>query len=155
MDNKQFRKISGEESSNDKVVALLYLLTRDHLPVGVVERIVTEIESNSVFNFTNGFLAKNAKVLAKRLVSKDKNKSSHNKASFKSRSEQRRLNEMMRGDWQYKNNTYGVERVVRMKDLQTGEWKNAILYSQWCDRDLNYYVRDMEDFLSKFKKVEE
>lgn len=67
MDDKTFRYVSGSESSDSKIVGLLYLLMRDHLPVGKLESIIMELEKNQAYNFTNGFLARNAKLISERL----------------------------------------------------------------------------------------
>lgn len=62
----RMRVASGSVNSNNKLVAFLYLLIRDHLPSGIVEEIALNIDNTS-FDFTNGWLAEHAKDLAKRL----------------------------------------------------------------------------------------
>ena len=65
------RKRSGEVSSGDPLVAFLYLLARDQLPMGVIEEIVGEDVLKEAppreFRFSNGWLANWAKDLASRL----------------------------------------------------------------------------------------
>lgn len=50
-----------------------------------------------------------------------------------------------------KNGHYYIKKgIIRCKDKTTGEWYNAVLYS-----DANgQYVREVNDFNNKFKKVE-
>jgi hypothetical protein len=64
--NKNLRERSGSVDSEDKLVSFLYELMRDHLPTGTVEEIVRNSDADST-QFTNGFLAKYAEDLAKRL----------------------------------------------------------------------------------------
>ena len=61
--------------------------------------------------------------------------------------------ELLSGDYTYfypKNGHYYTKRnILRCKDRATGEWYDAILYS-----DANgQYVREVNDFNAKFKKV--
>ena len=65
----ELRKRSGTEESDDGVVCLLYLLMRDHLPVGVVETLVRACSSESAF--TNGYLERYAKDLRARILDGD------------------------------------------------------------------------------------
>lgn len=65
--SSRLRKRSGEISSKDPLVAFLYDLMRDHLTVGKVEKLVSEAEVSSNADYTNGWLAKYAKDVAKRL----------------------------------------------------------------------------------------
>ena len=67
LDQDNLRIESGEESSDDPVVSFLYELMRDHLAPGVVSTIVSNSNSKQTTNFTNGYLAKYAKFLAKEL----------------------------------------------------------------------------------------
>lgn len=57
---------SGEVQIDSKLVSVLYSLMRDHIPLGVLERLVNEAESGPV-TYTNGWLAEYAKDLADRL----------------------------------------------------------------------------------------
>ncbi len=66
-ENERLRKRSGEVDSSDPVVALLYILMRDHLPTGTVEEIVRLHCTGPKVLFTNGWLAKYAEDLAARL----------------------------------------------------------------------------------------
>jgi len=54
---------------NNKIVTFLYLLMRDELPCGVVERIVQELENTGKnYFFSNGYLADYAYEIAERLL---------------------------------------------------------------------------------------
>lgn len=64
--NETLRLRSGSIGINDKLVSFLYELMRDHLPSGVVEKIVRASEDPDV-QYTNGWLAKYAEDLANRL----------------------------------------------------------------------------------------
>lgn len=60
---------------------------------------------------------------------------------------------LLRGNYMYfypKNGHYYFRRdTIRCKDRSTGEWYDAVLYS-----DVNgQYVRELNDFNTKFKKV--
>ena len=63
------RKKSGNVKSKDKLVAFLYELMRDYLPTVDVETLVLNNTGPNTdqFIFTNGYLAKYAMDLAKRL----------------------------------------------------------------------------------------
>ena len=52
--------------------------------------------------------------------------------------------------------TYEVLDEVKMKDPTTGEWKPAYLYTQVTDQGLHQgmYVREKQDFLKKFRAVD-
>lgn len=63
---KELRKASGGVKDNTRLVSFLYDLMRDHLPAGTVQRLVMDAQELPV-EFTNGYLAKYAKYLAKRL----------------------------------------------------------------------------------------
>lgn len=65
-ENDALRFRSGDVQINDKLVSFLYELMRDHLPPGMVEKIVRESENPDV-TYTNGWLAKYAEDLANRL----------------------------------------------------------------------------------------
>ncbi len=72
---KELRDASGKIESNNPIVEFLYELMRDHLPVGIVEELVLNIEKHREDDnvddnytlYTNGFLAKYALNLAERL----------------------------------------------------------------------------------------
>lgn len=67
-ENDKLRKRSGEVNSYDKLTDFLYILMRDHLPLGTVEKIYQEhITHEKQCQFCNGYLASYAKDLAKRL----------------------------------------------------------------------------------------
>ena len=59
---------------NNKLVTFLYLLMRDELPCGVVERIVQELENTGkdYFVLSNGYLADYAYEIAERLLKNKK-----------------------------------------------------------------------------------
>jgi len=58
---------SGNITSEDPLVNFLYILMRDYLPTGVVERIVEEHTYSDIASFSNGWLAEYAKDIALRL----------------------------------------------------------------------------------------
>jgi hypothetical protein len=64
--NKLLRIRSGEVNINDKLTSFLYELMRDHLPPGIVETLVRNSGTSEV-RYTNGWLAKYAEDLSKRL----------------------------------------------------------------------------------------
>jgi hypothetical protein len=66
-ENGELRDRSGTICSDDKVVALLYVLMRDHVTPGVVEELVRTYCHDFSTIYTNGYLAKYAKDLANRL----------------------------------------------------------------------------------------
>lgn len=53
--------------------------------------------------------------------------------------------------------TYQVLWECRMKDPTTGEWKDALIYSQVINKQgqtgEEKYVREKTDFLSKFQAI--
>lgn len=55
------------EVSRNKVVSFLYELMRDHVPTGVAEHVVKNSENDEPTTFSNGYLARYAKDLARRL----------------------------------------------------------------------------------------
>ena len=67
--NEELRYRSGSVNSTEPLVSFLYILMRDHLPAGVVERIYQEHVAGTFSNskFTNGYLASYAKDLAERI----------------------------------------------------------------------------------------
>jgi hypothetical protein len=50
----------------------------------------------------------------------------------------------------YKGERYTVKQLVKMKNPATGKWLEAVLY---VDSDKAKYVRSVNDFNSKFKRV--
>lgn len=65
-ENDKMRTASGEVRSSDPLVAFVYLLARDHFPVGVVEEMLySAINVETVY--TNGWLAQWAAYTANRL----------------------------------------------------------------------------------------
>lgn len=75
-DIARYREASGYQSSDDPLVLFLYLLGRDHLPLGVVEEIMlkvaessqNELSSSQYTEFCNGWLAQWAAYTASRLA---------------------------------------------------------------------------------------
>jgi hypothetical protein len=57
---KDLLERSGSISSNDPLVSFLYILMRDHLPSGTVEKIIQIHVTEGESLFCNGFLAKYA-----------------------------------------------------------------------------------------------
>ena len=69
--NEALRRESGEVDSADPYVDFLYTLMRDEIPPGRLEAIVTEMEEHAESGnteFTNGWLARYAKNLSKRIL---------------------------------------------------------------------------------------
>lgn len=66
---KELRERSGSVDSNDPLVSFLYILMRDHLPLGKVEEIVMNHAQYGQEDsyFTNGWLANYCKDIAERL----------------------------------------------------------------------------------------
>lgn len=63
-----------KHTTGSHLVAFLYELMRDHVPVGVVEGIVNQDESTdptNVYVLTNGYLAEYAGDVARRLMRED------------------------------------------------------------------------------------
>ena len=69
--NEALRKESGEFDSADPLVDFLYVLMRDKVTPGDVEKMVTEQETFDIkpnkSEYTNGWLARYAKHIAKRI----------------------------------------------------------------------------------------
>ena len=72
------RERSGFVDSNDKLVVFIYLLGRDYLSLGQIEKIMRDITKhnfmidfslspNKTYMFSNGWLAEYAKDVAERL----------------------------------------------------------------------------------------
>ena len=70
--SEKIRKLSGEFESRSKVSAFLYLLMRDELVCGEVERMVKIVENGDKFTFSNGWLARYSVYLASRLIKNKK-----------------------------------------------------------------------------------
>lgn len=69
--NSELHARSGHVESNSALVAFLYDLMRDHLPAGVVEKLVRDQTDDDIalpYVFTNGHLARYAEDLAARLT---------------------------------------------------------------------------------------
>lgn len=68
--NEHIRKASGEVDDDRPLVSFLYILARDHVPIGVIEQIIVDqlIVAEPGAAFTNGWIANWAKDLADRLV---------------------------------------------------------------------------------------
>ena len=67
--NDQIRQESGNVVSESPLICFLYLLMRDHVVPGTLEKVVMDTEkAETSFIFTNGWLAKYAENLAKRLA---------------------------------------------------------------------------------------
>lgn len=68
---EEMRAASGNIVSEDKLTLFMYILLRDHFSVGLLEKIVSDIESSEakVFSFTNGWVAQYAINLSKRIKS--------------------------------------------------------------------------------------
>ena len=67
----RLRESSGRIKDTDPLVLFLYLLARDHLPVGAIEKVMGEVEIASVLGetiYTNGWLAQWAQDASKRLT---------------------------------------------------------------------------------------
>lgn len=64
--DETIRERSGLVNDSDKLVTFIYLLGRDHLPVGEIEEIMKGI-SKDEFVFSNGWLAKYAQDVKNRL----------------------------------------------------------------------------------------
>ena len=73
-DNEAQRKRTGNVDDDRPLVGFLYELMRDHLPVGVVERIARNSAYTGTTSFTNGHLARYAQDLAERLTTPPKEK---------------------------------------------------------------------------------
>ncbi len=65
--NDELRERSGYVSFDSKLTSFLYELMRDYLPAGTIEEIIRSSESNGKTIYSNGWLAKYADDLAKRL----------------------------------------------------------------------------------------
>ena len=69
MTNEEIKAITGIFSYDDKLTSFLYELIRDHLPPGVVEGIMRNVEAEpKERTYCNGFIALYAHLLAQRLT---------------------------------------------------------------------------------------
>jgi hypothetical protein len=84
--NTGLRERSGRVNINSKLVAFLYTLIRDHLPLGVIEELVRDSQEPDCY-YTNGWLAKYAQDLAIRLNETPKAESTIEYEKPKERSE--------------------------------------------------------------------
>jgi hypothetical protein len=69
-DIEKMREASGSIKESSKLVAFIYELVRDHLPLGVVEELINnqkEISEENQAVYTNGWLAQYARYCAQRL----------------------------------------------------------------------------------------
>lgn len=53
------------------------------------------------------------------------------------------------------NKTYAYGGVCRMKNPTTGEWVDGAIYFNIKDGEMQEFVRELNDFNNKFKKVED
>lgn len=67
---KKLRNDSGNIQIKSKLVSFLYQLMRDHVPTGIIEKIVIDSDDPDV-TYTNGWLAKYAENIANRLMSEE------------------------------------------------------------------------------------
>ena len=51
----EMRMRSGQEDSTDPVIALLYVIMRDHLPAADIEQAVETVIGGTLYEFTNGW----------------------------------------------------------------------------------------------------
>jgi len=68
--NAGLKNRSDNVVSDDKLVAFLYLLLRDHVVGGDIELIMKQLEKADGFEYTNGYMAAYAINIAERLRSK-------------------------------------------------------------------------------------
>ena len=66
---KKLRKASGSVRIKSKLVSFLYQLMRDEVPAGTVAKLLEDSQDPDVL-YTNGYLAKYAKYVAKELEGK-------------------------------------------------------------------------------------
>jgi hypothetical protein len=73
--NDELRKRTGAKRADDGLISFLYELMRDHLPAGVVEKLVQNVvdeQPKYPIVFTNGYLADYAADLAARITNTPK-----------------------------------------------------------------------------------
>lgn len=69
--NEEIRKTSGEvviAGENSQIVALFYILLRDKFPAGELENLVSSVEKDIEYKFSNGWLARYAEFLVKKII---------------------------------------------------------------------------------------
>lgn len=66
-DSGRMRLASGSVSSEDRLVAVLYMLLRDHVRPSDLEAVVDGMGDNHTFSFSNGWIASYAQDLAARI----------------------------------------------------------------------------------------
>ena len=52
-------------------------------------------------------------------------------------------------------NQYYAKGIVKMKDMDSGEWIDAVLYMSLKKKNGHYYVREKRQFLDKFVTLED
>ena len=62
----KMRNDSGNFTSNDLITSFIYTLARDHLPIGIIEEILSTCDNEKCL-YTNGWLAKYAEEVSKKL----------------------------------------------------------------------------------------
>ena len=67
MENDEMREKTGDVVGT-RLDAFLYLLMRDHMPLGKVDELVNDLEKTDLAEFTNSHLANYAKSLVERLT---------------------------------------------------------------------------------------
>lgn len=65
--NKVLEEASGKVLTDSRLVSFFYLLMRDEVTAGVVQRILLEVADIDEMAFSNGWLAEYAKFVAERL----------------------------------------------------------------------------------------
>ncbi len=53
--------------------------------------------------------------------------------------------------YEYKGRQYRVISLVQLKNPEDGEWVPAVQYQSYNDGNGQFYVRELEDFIRKFK----
>lgn len=66
----ELHKRSGQVRSDNPFVSFLYILMRDHVPTGVVAKVVADDEGGPPYDFTNGWLAQYAAHVVAELTSR-------------------------------------------------------------------------------------
>jgi len=69
-DIERMRKLSGNIKDRSRLVCFIYQLCRGYLPVGKIEEIMANIDDDIEYVYTNGWLAKYAQDVEKRLIGK-------------------------------------------------------------------------------------
>lgn len=67
--NSHIRLESGELDDNQRIIAFLYILVRDHIPPGILEEILTNHvlvhDEDDIVEYTNGWLLEYVRDVAK------------------------------------------------------------------------------------------